>query len=101
MAETKSNQSAAKVLKVLTILLANFAHGVTASELCKATKLSPSNITRYVSTLIEEGYAERIEATGRIRASHKIAQHAVNIMRDLEKAEAQVKESIHRITKSI
>lgn len=98
MAKTATNQSGEKILEVLNVLLRNFVQGLTPTELSKATGLTQSNMTRYVNTLESKGFAERIPETGRIRASHKLAQHAVNIMRDLQQAEGKIQESIKRIT---
>jgi DNA-binding IclR family transcriptional regulator len=101
MAKTATNQSGEKILDVLNVLLRNFTNGLTPTELTKATGLSPSNITRYINTLESKGFAERIADTNRIRASHKIAQHAVTIMRDLQQAEGRIQESMKRITRDI
>ena len=54
---SQTTKSAEKVLEVLTVLLGHFAHGLTPGELARATDLSPSNITRYVATLEEKGFA--------------------------------------------
>ncbi len=64
---TKTIQSAKNVLDVLAALSGHFEHGLTPTDLCKATGFSPSNITRYVATLEEKGFATRIPETGRIR----------------------------------
>lgn len=102
MAEkTRASQSGEKVLMVLNALMRNFAHGYTPGELAKATGLSASNITGYVNTLEAQGFAERIQETGRIRPSHRLAQHAVSIMRSLNDAEARARESLNRVTKEI
>lgn len=98
---TPTAKSAGKVLEVLNVLMRNFATGYSPTELAKATKLSASDITRYVATLIEHGFAERIHETNRIRPSHRLAQHAVAIMRSLNEAESRAKESFNRITKEI
>lgn len=93
----KTSQSAGKVLDVLNVLLGHFAHGLTPTELVKATGLEPSAITRYVATLEEKGFAERIPETGRIRPSSRLAQHAVGILRSLDAAKQRVDEIVHRI----
>lgn len=93
-----TSQSAGKVLDVLNVLLMHFAHGLTPTELAKATDLSPSNITRYVATLEEKGFAERIPETGRIRPSVKLAQHAMAIMRSLDGARNRMDEITNRIS---
>lgn len=95
---TKINHSAVKVLNVLNVLLRHFAHGMAPGDLVKATGESPSNITRYVATLEEAGFAERIPETGRIRPSHRFAQQAVGILVALDAAKKRVDEAVSRIT---
>ncbi|MDF0606655.1 helix-turn-helix domain-containing protein [Neisseriaceae bacterium TC5R-5] len=90
-------KSAEKVLEVLTVLMGHFAHGLTATELANATALSASNITRYVATLEETGFAERIPETGRIRPSVKLAQQAVAILRSLDSAKQRIDEIQNRL----
>lgn len=94
----KTSQSAGKVLDVLNVLLGHFAHGLTPTELAKATSLEPSAITRYVATLEEKGFAERIPETGRIRPSVRLAQQAVGILRNLEAAKGRLDELTSRLT---
>lgn len=92
------SQSAGKVLDVLNVLLGHFAHGLTPTELAKTTGLDPSAITRYVATLEESGFAERIPETGRIRPSVRLAQQAVGILRNLESAKGRLDELTSRLT---
>jgi DNA-binding IclR family transcriptional regulator len=96
-ADKGTGQSAGKVLEVLNVLLGHFAHGLTPTDLVKATGLSASNITRYVATLEAAGFAERIPETGRIRPSVRLAQHAVGILRSLDAAKQRVDEIVHRL----
>ena len=96
-ADKGTGQSAGKVLEVLNVLLGHFAHGLTPTDLVKATGLSASNITRYVATLEAAGFAERIPETGRIRPSVRLAQHAVGILRSLHAAKQRVDEIVHRL----
>ena len=95
------SQSAAKVLDVLNVLLGHFTHGLSPTELSTATGLDTSAITRYVKTLEEKGFAGRIAETGRIRPSHRLAQHAVSILHSLDSAKARIDESLSRITTHI
>ena len=97
---TQDSKSAAKVLTVLDVLLRNFAHGFSPSELVQATGFSGSDITRYVQTLEQAGYAERISETNRIRPSHRFARYGVQIMHSLESAEAKFSESKNRLLKN-
>lgn len=97
-ADKGTGQSAGKVLEVLNVLLGHFAHGLTPTDLVKATGLSASNITRYVATLEAAGFAERIPETGRIRPSSRLAQHAVGILRSLDSARQRIDEITNRLT---
>ena len=97
-ADKGTGQSAGKVLEVLNVLLGHFAHGLTPTDLVKATGLSASNITRYVATLEAAGFAERIPETGRIRPSSRLAQHAVSILRSLDSAKRRIDEMTNRLT---
>ncbi len=90
-------KSAVKVFAVLDVLLRNFAHGFSPKELIEATGFSGADITRYVNTLVQVGYAERITETGRIRPSHRLAQQAVQILKSLESAADRIKESQSRL----
>ena len=94
---TQDSKSAAKVLAVLDVLLRNFAHGFSPAELVKETGYSSSDITRYVKTLEETGYAERITETNRIRPSHRLARYGLQIMSSLEAAETKLSESKTRV----
>jgi len=96
----QENKSAAKVFAVLDVLLRNFFHGYTPSELAAETKYSASDITRYVHTLVSAGYAERIQETGRIRPSIKFAQSAMQILHAVEAAEHQVNQLKQRINRN-
>lgn len=97
MAKTKTCQSAAKVFTVLDVLFRDFQHGYTSGDLAKATGLSGSDITRFVNTLMEAGYAERIPDTGRIRVSIAAARKAMQVLQSLDSAENRINETRGRI----
>jgi DNA-binding IclR family transcriptional regulator len=97
---THDIKSAAKVLAVLDVLMRNFAHGFSSTQLAKETGYSASDITRYVNTLESNGFAERIQETGRIRVSHRMARYAVQIMNSLDEAERRIQESRNRLTRT-
>lgn len=94
---TKPCQSAAKVFAVLDVLFRDFHNGYSPGDLTKATGLTGSDVTRFVNTLLEAGYAERIQETGRIRVSVAAARKAMQVMSSLEHAEGRIKEARSRI----
>ncbi len=94
---TNPNKSAAKVFIVLDALFRNFVDGYTPGELAKATGMTPPEITRFVLTLEEAGYAERIPETGRVRVSVSLARKAIQIMQSLDAAEQRIREITNRL----
>lgn len=94
---TSTNQSAERILTVLDLLMRHFVHGLTPTDIVKATGFSASNVTRYVQTLEVSGWAERIPETSRIRASVRLAQRAEQIRTDLEQAQRRIGELQTRI----
>jgi DNA-binding IclR family transcriptional regulator len=93
-------QSAGKVLDVLDLLTRNFAHGYSPTEISKATGLEPSQVTRYVETLIEKGWAEIIPATRRIRLAHRVALVGIQVIQSLDQESNRIEESRQRITRA-
>jgi len=96
-AKQRMSNSAVKVFKVLDVLSRNFFHGFSPTEISKETGYSLSAINGYVNTLIEAGYAERIQETSRIRPSTRYAKQAVQILHALETAQAQVSQIKSRL----
>lgn len=90
--KTGDTKSAAKVLEVLTVLMRNYAIGFSSTDLVKETGFTASDITRYVNTLENSGFAERIPETNRIRPSTKHVQFAIQVMRSVEQAKARINE---------
>lgn len=91
------NKSAIKVFRVLDVLMRNFYHGWSPVEIVAETGYGASDVSRYLATLIDAGYAERIPETGRVRPSHRLAQAAVQIMHSLDEAQNRVTESRNRL----
>jgi DNA-binding IclR family transcriptional regulator len=92
------SKSAAKVLQVQNVLYRNFAYGFSPTELAEATGFSASDITRYVQTLINENFAERIPETGRIRPSINHAQKAIGILASINMQKNKTDELINQLT---
>lgn len=82
--EPRVNDTALRVLRVLTALKGHTLTGLSNGELAKALNESPANITRYMNTLIAAGLAERRD-DGRFCHSVQMLQiaqaHAEHISR--------------------
>ena len=93
-------QSAGKVLDVLNVLIENFAHGLTPTDISRACQIPASAVTRYVQTLEEKGFAERVPETGRIRPSIRFGRMAASIFNSLNEARRRMDELHSRLTTS-
>lgn len=67
---SRTVSGAGRVLRLLKALKGHTVTGLSNAELAQLTNDSPSNVTRAVQTLIEEGYAVKLD-NGRF--AHSIA----------------------------
>ena len=62
MADTRTTSAGTKTLRVLTALSGHTLNGISNSELAKRLNESPATINRCLNTLIEEGYATKLDS---------------------------------------
>lgn len=91
-------QSARKVLRVLNLLMRHFTHGLSPTDIARATGLPPHAVTRAVATLGAEGNIERIPETGRIRPSVRYANEAVAILAEIDRHQQRLGEIRARLS---
>lgn len=96
---TQDTKSAGKVLAVLKVLTRNMADGYSPTELARETGFSMSDITRYVNTLENAGFAERIQETGRVRPSVWFGQCAFAMLQSLDSRAERLNEIKQRISR--
>ena len=97
MNKPRTNDSARRALRVLKALRGHTLAGLSNTELAKALGESPANITRYMDTLIESGFATRLD-TGRFAPSIGFLQYAMATAEELQRAQARITEIQARIT---
>lgn len=97
MSERAPLQSSATTLRILNLLMRHFAYGLTNSDIASALSIERSAVTRHTQVLEAEGFAERVAETGRIRASVRMAQQAMQIAQSLASASERMQELNHRI----
>jgi len=95
---TRAPEASRTTLRILNLLMRHFAHGITNKDIAQALGLQPSAVTRHVQALEEEGYAERIPETGRIRPSVRHAQACFGVLQGLDTAVGRMTELKTRIT---
>lgn len=99
MTSKRTNDSALRVLRVLKALRGHTLIGLSNTELAKALGESPANITRYMDTLIEAGFATRLD-TGRFAPSIGFLQYAMATADELNRGTARINEIQARISAS-
>jgi len=97
MTTKRTNDSALRVLRALKALRGHTLAGLSNAELAKALGESPANITRYMDTLIEAGFATRLD-TGRFAPSIGFLQYAMATAEELNRGAARINEIQARIS---
>jgi len=90
-------QAAMRPLAILNVLLPHFTEGLAPGEIVKETGIPHSAVTHSLDTLIESGFADRIEGTNRIRPSMRLGRAAVGIFNALEHSRRRLAEAEQRL----
>lgn len=96
MAKPRTNDSALRVLRAMKALGGHSLHGLSNGELAKGLGESPANITRYMSTLIEAGFATKLD-TGRFAPSIALLQLAQSHVNEVSLAQNRINEINQRV----
>lgn len=88
--------SAIRVLRVLKALKGNALHGLSNTELAQLTDDSPSNITRAMQTLIDEGLAVKLD-TGRFAPGIALLQIAQAHAEEMARMHGRINEINQRV----
>lgn len=88
--------SAARVLRVLKALKGCTLQGLSNTELAQRTGDSPSNITRAMQTLIDEGLAVKLD-TGRFAPGIALLQIAQAHAEEMARAQNRINEINQRV----
>lgn len=98
---TQTIEAVAKALEIIDLLLrADFVHGLSPTDVARATGLTAPTVSRHLATLEGRGFAERVPETGRVRISHRIAQRAVSLLNSLDAAQRRIDESRARLMRA-
>ncbi len=93
---TRTISGAGRVLRVLKALKGHTVTGISNSELAQITGDSPSNVTRSLQTLIDEGFAVKLENG---RYAHSVA--LLQIAQAHAEHMARITGRLHEITQRI
>ncbi|NNJ15476.1 MULTISPECIES: helix-turn-helix domain-containing protein [Pseudomonas] len=93
---SRTVSAAARVLRVLKALKGHTVTGLSNTELAQLTGDSPSNITRAMQTLIEEGLAVKLD-NGRFAHSVGVLQIAQAHAEHMARLQSRMQEINQRI----
>lgn len=85
------SKSAEKVLTTLKALRGHTLTGVSVSELAKTTGETPSQVCRYLATLVGQGFV-RQDDNGLYYLSVAFVQFATDHQKEMELAQARINE---------
>lgn len=88
-----------RACRAIVLMAGHVVNGLAPGELAKALDTSPSNITRLLANLKQEGFVEKIEETGRWRLGPKVVQIGLAYMNDVGRAETRLAEVKNRYTR--
>lgn len=97
MSTKRTHDSVSRALRVLKALRGHTLNGLSNVELAKALDESPANITRYMDSLIEAGFATRLDS-GRFAPSIGFLQYAMATAEELQRGTARINEIQARIS---
>lgn len=89
-ADTKAGAPSAQVLRALNMLerlAGELPRGLTNKDLAEALRCPPSYVTRTADVLVEKGWVEKDEATGRFRLTTRFSRLGVHVMTAFDRAE--------------
>ncbi|MNJ30231.1 IclR helix-turn-helix domain protein [compost metagenome] len=93
---SRTFSSATRVLRALSALKGHALHGLSNTELAQLTGDSPSNITRAMQTLIDEGLAVKLD-TGRFAPGIALLQIAQAHAEEMARMQGRINEINQRV----
>lgn len=94
--KTRTTESGAVLLRVISTLKGHSISGLTNGDIAKALGKSPATINRHLNTLISEGYAIKLDS-GRYALSVKMLQIAQAHANEMARATDRINELSQRV----
>lgn len=95
-----TNAAQQRILQLVLALFGDVVHGYPPSKLADLLDASPSVITRDLDNLRTAGLADRDEATGHWRLTHRLPQQAIKVFNAIDAAQRRVDEARNRYTRN-
>jgi DNA-binding IclR family transcriptional regulator len=93
MSDATDKTPSAQVLRALDMLEALSGHvvnGLSNKDLAEALRVPPSYVTRTAEQLINKGWVEKDEASGRFRITTRFSRLTFRVLDSFERAKAEL-----------
>lgn len=98
-AEARTTESAARVLRVMFAMKGHSLHGIGNGDLAKHLNLSPSTVTRLLTTMVQEGAAKKLD-NGRYSLSVKVLGLSQSLWDELHNTQERMHDLKHSVLAS-
>lgn len=85
--DTKTGAQVLRALAMLETLAGELPRGMSNKDLAAALRCPPPYVTRTADTLIQKGWVEKDEATGRFRITSQFSRLTFRVLGGFERAE--------------
>lgn len=94
--KARTTESGGRLLRVLSAMKGHTLNGLTNGDIAKAVGSTPSTTNRDLNTLIEEGFAIKLDS-GRYALSVKLLQIAQAHANEISRAQGRIDELSQRV----
>lgn len=95
---SKPSAQVLRALDMLETLAGHVVDGLTNKDLAAALNCPPSYVTRTADVLIERGFVEKDESTGRFRITTRFSRLTFRVLDSFERAKAELANRQHNYT---
>lgn len=96
--DAKNGAQVLRTLALLEVLCGSVITGLTNKDLAAALNVPPPYVTRTCALLIQKGWVEKDEASGRFRVTPRFSRLVFRVLDDFERAKQQLGDLQHNYT---
>lgn len=100
MSADYTNDAQQRLIKVILLMFGHVVHGLPPSAIAREVGCSAAVMTRDLANLRAAGIADKDEATGHWRLTHRLPQQAIKVWSDIDRAESRLREARNRFARS-
>ena len=96
--DTKTSAQVLRALDMLETLSGELPRGLSNKDLAAVLRCPPPYVTRTADTLIQKGWIEKDEATGRFRITSNFSRLTFRVLAGFERAERSLQDTKRNYT---